>query len=1435
MNSATVRELAKNVSSYFLTFLETDFKKQQAPGRRISIQKESGLKVGTPLSRYPHLAKALWVALDSPVSSFTPITVGSRGYMSPLTSSTKETVEKAITLIPESTYESIRADVIAFVEATAPQDDGSPEEWISRVESRFLELLSERIVRPILKVLDSTLRRQAQFADEATYNVEIDVLELLARSTADELPNALASCTIAADRTGVREVMNDLFTKVQSSNILREYFEGFGTSDAYVDLRQLWTSMRSKENQELYLYIGALSFKDNRYPLFYVPLTIEMEEATAKFKMSLKPQVLVYKRAIDYILQEVNTSKVSGPSPVSERIIYAAGESTLASAFEIPLANILAALRLDPEYHLSCSQTQKAESPRFSLDSSLHLAVYDKSDESLLNDYEALLAAARGEGDQVLNLFEGLVKSIILDDPKSCEEQIAAKWDETGVADRLVHESPIPLNEEQYKILSALRTKDCRFLVVEGPPGTGKSHTISAIAFDAILSGKNVLLLSDKKEALDVVENKLVQTLASVRHSDDFPNPILRLGQDSTNFRRLVSGSTVSQVSDYHKAAVARGPELQAELKSGTEYLKAALTTTVSAATNIDLNHIKQMHRLESELDALIPDLTSSIRSALEDNDGVNLPECLARFREDSVSTLAELLEQFSEASLADINSTLEVYTFTRGLVPSVNLTALKRFQRLLEKDVEAITLAINEYESLRRPVIGYLFRKSAITALSQRLNMAIVASPPIELPADLALLRTVATNYAFLKSMCAAKTPAVNLSELLQILFASDAGEATAALARPLHEFSSLWRGKEPRSLRYTANGEQTNLEYSSILLKLIRYGASFQANKKAFAKIPEIDYIGSTTRLEQLQTTRMTQAIDGRFLTFVRDHKAEAKSLGMVIRAHQKFPEERFDLVRSAFPVIIASIREFAEYMPLLPELFDVVVIDEASQVSVAQAFPAILRAKKLVVLGDKKQFANVKASNASNDLNNQCRADLEQLFRKKISTDAGRLQRLSMFDVKRSVLEFVEMCSNYNTMLRKHFRGYLELISFSSKYFYNGQLQAVKIRGCPIEDVIRFSQVEAEAEHDNTNAAEGKFILAELRRLLERENPPTVGIITPFRAQQVHLQKMFEADERGAEFERRLKLKVMTFDSCQGEERQIIFYSLVASPHSDKLNWIFPRELDSADEHVEEKLRMQRLNVGFSRAQETIWFVLSKPVDQYGGSIARVLQHYRGLLATKSLPQDGEVDTSSPMERELLGWLKATRLIQIHGEAVELIAQFPIGEYLRQLDPTYTHPAWRVDFLLRVPTKGKKAVQIIVEYDGFEYHFSDRAAVHAGNFERYMTGSDVERQKTLESYGYKFLRVNRFNIGKDPVKTLSDRLEKLIDLASVEVRSDAVKRITQAAEGLQDKSMRSCSKCGQVKPMNAFFDKTLAQGAGAYGRKCIQCKRTNSYAYR
>ena len=160
------------------------------------------------------------------------------------------------------------------------------------------------------------------------------------------------------------------------------------------------------------------------------------------------------------------------------------------------------------------------------------------------------------------------------------------------------------------------------------------------------------------------------------------------------------------------------------------------------------------------------------------------------------------------------------------------------------------------------------------------------------------------------------------------------------------------------------------------------------------------------------------------------------------------------------------------------------------------------------------------------------------------------------------------------------------------------------------------------------------------------------------------------------------------------------------------------------------------------------------------------------------------------------------------------------------MKQLDPTYEHPAYRVDFLVTCRTP-KSVVQIVVEYDGWEFHFKQGENVHMGNHMRYMKDSDIERQLTLESYGYRFIRINRFNLGKDPVAMLDERLAKIVETATGEQHSKFVERLREQAQGMVNKEMRQCSRCESIKPLEAFFDKALKAGAGGHGRVCMECK--------
>jgi superfamily I DNA and/or RNA helicase len=92
----------------------------------------------------------------------------------------------------------------------------------------------------------------------------------------------------------------------------------------------------------------------------------------------------------------------------------------------------------------------------------------------------------------------------------------------------------------------------------------------------------------------------------------------------------------------------------------------------------------------------------------------------------------------------------------------------------------------------------------------------------------------------------------------------------------------------------------------------------------------------------------------------------------------------------------------------------------------------------------------------------------------------------------------LDFIEPISNFTIQLKKHCRSYPEMISFSSKYFYDNSLQVTKIRGLPIEEVIEFDPIEHDGLLDqrNVNALEAERILLRAEELLDIESPPSVG---------------------------------------------------------------------------------------------------------------------------------------------------------------------------------------------------------------------------------------------------------------------------------------------------------------------------------------------------
>jgi hypothetical protein len=242
----------------------------------------------------------------------------------------------------------------------------------------------------------------------------------------------------------------------------------------------------------------------------------------------------------------------------------------------------------------------------------------------------------------------------------------------------------------------------------------------------------------------------------------------------------------------------------------------------------------------------------------------------------------------------------------------------------------------------------------------------------------------------------------------------------------------------------------------------------------------------------------------------------------------------------------------------------------------------------------------------------------------------------------------------------------------------------------------------------------------------------------------------------------------------------------------------------------------------------------FVHSKQLEQYSSALRVALLHYRNELErAKSMPTESDLDEASPMERKVLHWLSQVPLIRDLNGDCEIIAQFELGKYLKQLDPSYRHPDYRVDFLIRISV-GDRQYQMVLEYDGFEFHFDKgvpSGMINSSTWRTYLTSSDLEREKVLESFGVQMIRLNRFNLGKDPVTTIDSLLRERLDgMLNGGGPHDLVAKLAEKAneieKGLKVGEYKRCKKCDRDLPIKMFCDENAKSGLGRY---CRDCKST------
>lgn len=278
-------------------------------------------------------------------------------------------------------------------------------------------------------------------------------------------------------------------------------------------------------------------------------------------------------------------------------------------------------------------------------------------------------------------------------------------------------------------------------------------------------------------------------------------------------------------------------------------------------------------------------------------------------------------------------------------------------------------------------------------------------------------------------------------------------------------------------------------------------------------------------------------------RFLLTHRNHLSgflKAINAYSLTKQEKLFESLDFTQILKTFPIWLCKLSDLYEALPLQKDLFDLVVIDEASQVDLASIMPALYRAKKVLIVGDPNQLRHFSfVSGAQQDTLKR------KLGLTGIQTELVKYRDKSILDVC-----FEQTESNDEIVfLDEHFRGNEELLSFSNHEFYGGQLKVMKSLPVHQYKSLWIEQVEGKRTSQGLNELEIDRIIEIIREVQSTkfmsESPTSIGVISPYRNQMERIVERIQ-NELDNSIVKDHKIMVGTPYSFQGNERDIIIIS-------------------------------------------------------------------------------------------------------------------------------------------------------------------------------------------------------------------------------------------------------------------------------------------------
>jgi len=996
-------------------------------------------------------------------------------------------------------------------------------------------------------------------------------------------------------------------------------------------------------------------------------------------------------------------------------------------------------------------------------------------------------------------------------------------------SNRYISDNPLNLNVSQKRILLALNNPKNKAIVVDGPPGTGKSHTIAAITYWANQERKSVVITSHKKQALDVIDRMLTDKFCNL-HPKAKPS-IIRLSKNGRSINSLenslqnaVINAAGDRANDYNEQAAEKDTKdtkgtvvekIEKQLSSSDGYRQTIYSLFEFEQTQNSLVGSGEFSEddfalLKIDNSAIID--FKKIHDFAEDASIDNfkdislqashfllkrrkdIPKFLKACEEinlhsgedfDFETTLTEIPKSFVdliEASVKSFKKDIPISSLHSGDIPGAF------FKKLFRKspDKKGLEQLIKSLRSLKHTrIVEEISRLADVPVNELTLDMASKGIPQLRTAISLKKHRDIIDEYREVSGNKGKSVSEVydTLDGVKQALQKVDANLFNS-IVRLFQNYGPILTRLKITSKQLSTLSRLNHLTGIEVdIWKWIQRHYTL-SKTTAFDTLNRED-LDAFYALRQKQVEYQNDLRLKNLNNFLGD----VAKIKVSFDGGKRLTSKQAQVLLENISGLIAEPDMISRHFPMDEDLIDVLVIDEASQVSIAESISLILRAKQVVVFGDEYQYGAVGAFNVNSkysagyfrDIINAYQDDynvsatdqeeneLIQEVSKEIKEDeqeveqvlqpmqdnAGEILWLKTFNIRTSTLSFAKAIANYTTSLREHYRSFPEIIDYSNEFFYKPaqlDLSVNRIRTKPIGEVLQFIPVETRGNSgSNVNLDEIDAIILDLESRIKSGFKGSVGIITSFREQQARTEQALNEKLNMPELKKNYDLAIWFVGDVQGEERDIVYYSLVEDSKyaNAELRNIYP-VIDGTADNIR-SLKMQRLNVGFSRAKDTMIFVHSMPINEYSKTrLGDAIRHYDKVL-DESKKNDFFVEDptifESPPEKDLYNLLISTSFVKTHREHVKIIPQFKIGEYIRA-EYARQIPRYRVDFLVTF-SKGGKEQTLILEYDGVEYHTKNPDIVTKHNFTQEYLDYDISRQIELQSYGYRFLRLNKFNL--------------------------------------------------------------------------------------